>query len=136
MENRWWQDLCEAVQMLFELSVSLQVDAKYQVKFYYGEYYVALDVLWQHNADSHSAEKATSKHIKVKQILALHTGVHSAPSQSAKALLLKLVNFSPNKRIDPIKIRVVCSTVARFSANLSSLTSTKSMNFRVFDEIH
>ncbi len=38
-----------------------------QVKFYDGEHYMALDVRGQRNADSHSAEKKTFKHLKVKQ---------------------------------------------------------------------
>ena len=84
--------------------MSYRFRCKCQVKFYDGEFYMALDVHWQHNADSHSAEKETSKHLKVKQILALHRGVRS---ESARALRRNLVNFSPDKRIDPIKIRVV-----------------------------
>jgi hypothetical protein len=69
---------------------------------------------------SHSAEEDTSKHLKVKQILALHTGVHSAPSQSARALQRNLVSFfSPDKRINPIKIQVVHRTAAMFRADLT-----------------
>jgi hypothetical protein len=107
--------------------MSYQFRCKIQVKFYNGWYCMALDVCWQHNADSHSAEKDTSMHVEVKQILALHKGVCSAPSQSARALLRNLVNFSPDKRINPIKIRVVRSTVAKFRADLSRLTTRKSM---------
>ncbi len=69
--------------------------------------------------DSHSAEKKSSKHLEVKQIFALHSGVHSAPLQSARALRHNLVNFSPDKRIDPIKIRVVRRTVAKLRADLT-----------------
>jgi hypothetical protein len=92
---------------------------KCQVKFYDGEHYMTLDVHGQHNTDSRSAEKETSKHLKVEQILALHTGVCSAPSQSIRALQRNLVNLSPDKSIDPIKIRVVRSTVAKFRAVLT-----------------
>jgi hypothetical protein len=91
---------------------------KCQVKFCDGEYYMALDVRGQQNADSNSAEEETSKHLKVKQILALHTGVRSAPSPSPRTLRRNFVNFSPDKRIDPIEIRVVCRTVAKFRADL------------------
>jgi hypothetical protein len=80
---------------------------------------MALDVCRQHYVDSHSAEKDTSKHLKVKQILTLHTGIRCAPSQSDRALRRNLVNFSPDKRIDPIKIRVVRCMVAKFSADLT-----------------
>jgi hypothetical protein len=49
-------------------------------------------------------KKETSKHLKVKQILAFSPkGVCSAPSQSAKTLLHNLVNFSPYTHIDPLK---------------------------------
>jgi hypothetical protein len=43
---------------------------------------MAFDVRGQHNADSHSADKETSEHLKVKQILALSTGVCSAGDPS------------------------------------------------------
>jgi hypothetical protein len=48
----------------------------------------------------------------------LRAGVCSPPSQSARALRCNLVNFSTDKRIDPIKIRVVRRTVATFRAVL------------------
>jgi len=99
--------------------MSYRFNCKCQIKMYEGDHYIALDVRGQHNADSHSADKETSKHLKVKQIHALHTGVRCAPQQSAKALRRNLANFSPDKRIDPIKIRVVRRTVAKFRNHLT-----------------
>jgi hypothetical protein len=76
--------------------MSYRFRCKCQIKIYDGDHYISLDVRGQHNADSHSADKETSKHLKVKQIHALHTGVRCAPQQSARALRRNLANFSPD----------------------------------------
>ena len=48
---------------------------KVQIKLFDGPTYISLDVRGQHDADSHSPEKEKSKHLSVKQIEAIHTGV-------------------------------------------------------------
>ena len=80
---------------------------------------MALEVRGEHNADSHSGDKEKSKHLSVKQIEAIHTGVRIAPSQSARTLRRNLANFNPDQQIDPLKIRNVRRQVAKFRADLT-----------------
>ena len=72
-----------------------------------------------HDAESHSQEKEVSKHLTVKQMQALATGVRMCPAQSGRSLRRNLANFSPEKRIDPLKIRNVRRKVAKFRADLT-----------------
>jgi hypothetical protein len=55
---------------------------KVQIKLFDGPTYMSLDVRGEHNADSHSRDKEKSKHLSVKQIEAIHTGVRISPAQS------------------------------------------------------
>ena len=55
--------------------------------------YRALQVRGEHNADSHSPDKERSKHLTVKQIHAIATGVRMAPNQSARTLRRNPTNF-------------------------------------------
>ena len=92
---------------------------KVQIKLFDGPTYMALEVRGEHNADSHSGDKEKSKHLSVKQIEAIHTGVRIAPSQSARTLRRNLANFNPDQQIDPLKIRNVRRQVAKFRADLT-----------------
>jgi hypothetical protein len=103
---------------------------KVQIKLYESPTYYLLEVRGEHNADSHAPEKERSKHLTVKQIQAIHTGVRMAPAQSAVTLRRNLVNFSPEKQINPIKIRNVRRQVAKFRAEL---TLEQLDNFRIDD---
>ncbi len=76
----------------FRCPMSYRFRCKCQIKIYDGEHYMALDVRGQHNADSHSGDKETSKHLKVKQIHALHTGVRCLYTISFMTTLCHLKN--------------------------------------------
>ena len=79
---------------------------KVQIKLFDGPTYMSLDVRGEHNADSHSGDKEKSKHLSVKQIEAIHTGVRISPAQSARSLRRNLANFQchPDQQINPLKI--------------------------------
>jgi hypothetical protein len=89
---------------------------KVQVRFYDCPLYMSLEFRGTHNADSHSADKDVSKHLKVKQLLAIETGIRMAPAQSARSLRRNLSNLSPEEQINPLKIRNVRRQVAKFRA--------------------
>ena len=101
---------------------------KVQIKLFDGPTYMSLDVRGDHNADSHSRDK--SKHLSVKQIEAIHTGVRIAPSQSARTLRRNLANFHADQQIDSLKIRNVRRQVAKFRADL---TLEQFDNFKIDD---
>ena len=90
-----------------------------QIKLLDGPAYSALQVQGDHDADSHALEKERSKHLTVKQIQAIQTGVRMAPSQSARSLRRNLSNFSEDVQIDPVKIRHMRRKVAKFRADLT-----------------
>jgi hypothetical protein len=92
---------------------------KCQMKLYDGPQYTALHVRGEHNADSHAPEKEKSKHLTVKQISAIATGVRMAPAQSARILRRNLKNFGDDEQIDAAKIRHVRRKVSRFRAVLT-----------------
>ena len=92
---------------------------KVQIKLYDGPTYISLDVRGVQDADSHAPEKERSKHLTVKQLHALHTGVRMSPTQSARSLRRNLANFSPEKQINPLKIRNVRRQVAKFRAQIT-----------------
>ena len=92
---------------------------KCQLRLSDGPLYILLERRGDHTPDSHSSEKELSKHLTVKQIQALQTGVRMSPAQSARSLRRNLANFSPEKQIDPLKIRNVRRKVAKFRADLT-----------------
>ncbi len=91
---------------------------------------MSLEVRCIDNADSHSADRDISKHLKVKQLLAIETGVRMAPAQNEGSLRRNLVNFSPEKQIDPLKSRNVRRQVAKIRADL---TMDQLDNFEIDD---
>ena len=92
---------------------------KVQIKLFDGPTYMSLDVRGEHNADSHSRDKEKSKHLSVKQIEAIHTGVRISRAQSARTLRRNLANFHADQQIDPLKLRNVRRQVAKFRADLT-----------------
>ena len=60
-----------------------------------------------------------SKHLKLKQIEAIHTGVRVSPDQSARQLWCHLVNPSPSKRVDPKLLRNMKRQVVKVKALLT-----------------
>ncbi len=90
-----------------------------QIIFFDGPLYTALQVRGEHNADSHSPDKERSKHLTVKQIHAIATGVRMAPNQSARTLWRNLTNFDEGVQIDPVKTRNLRHKVARIHAKIT-----------------
>ena len=59
-----------------------------EIKIYGGLSFMALETRGVHDADSHHPDKDRSKHLKVKQIEAIQTGVRVSPNQSTRQLRL------------------------------------------------
>jgi hypothetical protein len=54
----------------------------------------------KHDENSHSHDKDKSKHLKVKQLEAIRTGVRMSPAQSPNSRN-NLIDFSPEMQVDP-----------------------------------
>ena len=103
---------------------------KCQIRIYDGPTCMSLEVRSAHDAESHAPDKEVSKHLKVKQIHAIATGVRMCPAQSGRSLCRNLANFGPEQRINPLKIRNVRCKVAKFRADL---TLEQLDNFKIDD---
>ena len=90
-----------------------------QLKICRTDHYVTLEIRGTHDAESHAAEKDTSKFLKVAQIEAIRTGVRIAPGQSAKHLRRHLEHSSPTKRIAPELLPAVRRRVRKFRSELT-----------------
>ncbi len=110
--------------------MSYRFNCQCQIKLYDGPAYTLLEVRGVHDADSHAPEKEKSKHLTVKQIEAIQTGVRMAPSQSARTLRRNLTNFSAEQQIDPLKLRHMRRKVAKFRADL---TIEQLSNYKIDD---
>jgi hypothetical protein len=73
----------------------------------------------EHNDDSHHPDKDRSKHLKLKQIKAIHTGVHTSPNQSAQQRRHNLVNLSSSKQVDPKVLSNMKRQVVKVRAELT-----------------
>ena len=115
----WTIDGGHTLVSWFRCPLSYRFGCTCEIKKYDGESYMALEKRGEHDDDSHHPDKDKSKHLKLKQMEAIHTGVRVAPNQSARQLRRHLVNLSPSKRVDPKLLRNMKNLVHKFRAELT-----------------
>jgi hypothetical protein len=119
LKREWTIDGGKTVVKWCQCPMSHRFGCKCQIRIFDGPSYMSLEVRSPHDAESHAPDKEISKHLTVTQMHALATGVHMCPAQSGRSLRRNLANFSPEKRINPLKIRNVRRKVAKFRADLT-----------------
>jgi hypothetical protein len=72
-----------------------------QIKVIENASYIALLQRGEHDKTSHAHDKDKSKHLKVRQLKAIRTGVLISPAQGARILPRNLTNLSLEMRVDP-----------------------------------
>ncbi len=87
--------------MVYKCPLAGRFGCKAEMKLTETTTYDLLKCRGVHDDDSHHPDKDKSKHLKWKQIEAIHTGVCISPNQSAQQLRRNLVNLSPEKRVSP-----------------------------------
>ena len=117
--KEWTADGGDTKTCVFKCPLSGRFGCKAEVKITESTGYHSLETRGVHDAESHHPDKDKSKHLKLKQIEAIETGVRIAPNQSARQLRRNLVNLSPSKRVDPKLLRNMKRQVVKVRAELT-----------------
>jgi hypothetical protein len=119
LKKAWTMDSGRTHAQCLHCPMQYRFGCTCQLRMFDGPSYMCLEIRGEHNPDSHAPEKEISKHLTVKQQHAIQTGVRISPGLSARSLRRNLANFSPEKQIDPLKIRNVKRKVAKCRADLT-----------------